>query len=287
MFIHIQKDVQRLDGGGSSFIYAVTDEIILKAPVIFRHGPDASFQDQYEFAVTTFYHHSDIQNERRILSLLERAPHPNIIQPVALQYPEGLYLRRYSPFASLLSKELYPSRIWLYRDMLCALTHLHELRIAHADVRIDNFLWDEGGVVLCDLTCSRSFGDENPSSTGSHVVGVNGHYNQVSDVSDRFALASVTFEIESGSKPSLHSDKTDLKAPSIQTGDAQLELIIRKAWFNEFTTTLEMLQAMEDVLPDDKLTPAYRVMDSTAIEKMRLQIEEWRISRQHKFGILQ
>lgn len=206
MFVQIQNDIQRLDGGASAYIYTVTNEIVLKAPVIYCQLPkDASSQDQYEFASTTFCSHDDIRNERGILLILERAPHPNIVQPVALDYPEGLYLRRYQALASILTKEPHSiSRKCFYRDMLCALTHLHELKIAHADVRIDNFLWEEGGpVLLCDFTCSRSFGDGNPSLTSPQAVGINGPYRQVSDVTDRFALASVIFEIEMGSRPSL------------------------------------------------------------------------------------
>ena len=260
MLVQIQNDIQRLDGGASAYIYAVTNEIVLKAPVTYCQLPeDASSQDRYEFALTTFCYHDDIRNERDILSILETAPHPNIIQPIALEYPEGLYLRRYQSLASILTKELPPPIIkkCFYRDMLCALTHLHQLKIAHADVRIDNFLWEEGGpVLLCDFTCSRSFGGDNPSSTSPpEAVGINGPYSHVSDVTDRFALGSVIFEIETGSRPILSFDGTDLKVPSVQTGDAQLDVIIRKAWLDDFTTTLEMLQDMENLLPDEKLSP--------------------------------
>ena len=170
--------------------------------------------------------------------------------------------------------------------MLCALKHLHEFKIAHADVRIDNFLWEEGGsVVLCDFTCSRSFGDENPSSTTSpKAVGVNGPYSQVSDVTDRFALGSVIFEMETGSRPVLCCDGTDLNVPSIQTGDAQLDVLIRKAWFNEFATTLEMLQAVGNLLPNENLLPGYGVMESSFIQNLRIQIDEWRALRRYRYG---
>ncbi|KAI4161013.1 MAG: hypothetical protein LQ342_005175 [Letrouitia transgressa] len=289
MLVQAQKDIQRLDGGASAYIYAVTSKIVLKAPVIYCQLPeDASSQDHYEFALTTFCYHDDIRNERDILSILETAPHPNVIQPIALEYAEGLYLPRYQPLALILTRELPPGivRKCVYRDMLCALKHLHELKIAHADVRIDNFLWKEGGpVVLCDFTRSRSFGDENPSSTSPpQALGINGPYSQVSDVTDRFALGSVIFEIETGSRPALCFDGTDLKVPSIQTGDAQLDAVIRKAWFNEFATTLEMLQAMENLLPNEKLFPGYGVMDSSLIQNLQIQVNELRALRQYRYG---
>ncbi|KAI4213443.1 MAG: hypothetical protein LQ351_003943 [Letrouitia transgressa] len=291
MIVQVQKDIQRLDGGALAYIYAVTSKIVLKAPVTFCQLPeDASSQDHYEFALTTFCYHDDIRNERDILSILETAPHPDVIQPIALQYAEGLYLPRYQPLRSTLTRELPPraGRKCFYRDMLRALNHLHELKIAHADVRIGNFLPEEGGpVILCDFTCSRSFGNENPSSTSlPGAVGVNGPYSQVSDVTDRFALGSVIFEIETGSRPTLYFDGTDLKIPSIQTGDAQLDVIIRKAWFNEFGTTLEMLQAMGNLLPSEKLFPGHGVMDISLIQSLRNQVDEWRALRQYRYGTI-
>lgn len=290
MLLQIQKDIQRLDGGGSSFVYAVTSDIVLKAPVTYCQPPeDASSQDRYEFALTTFFYHDDIRNEREIFSVLETAPHPNIIQPIALQYPEGLYLPRYQSLSSILIQELPGPLIrkCFYRDMLSALTHLHGLEIAHADVRIDNLLWEEGGrVLLCDFTCSRSFGGENPSSTiPPEALGVNGPYNQVSDVTDRFALGSVIFEIETGSRPILSFDGADLKVPSVQTDNSQLDVIIRKAWLDDFSTTLEMLQAIEDLLPGENLSPGYGVMNSLVIQNLRTQIDEWRVLREDRFGI--
>ena len=284
----VQKDIQRLDAGGSAFIYAVTSEVVLKAPAIYCLRPDASSEDRYLFATETFFSHDDIRIERGIHSLLETAPHPNVIQPIVSEYAEGIYLPRSQPLALSLKKELPPAitRKCLYRDMLSALRHLHKFEIAHADVRIDNFLQKEGGpVVLCDFTCSRPFGEADPSfAVPPETVARNGPYSQVSDVTDRFALASVIYEIETGRRPALSFDGTDLKVPSILTGDAQLDVIIRKAWFNDFTSTLEMLQAMENLLPYEKLFPVYDVMDSSSIQKLRAQIDEWRVSRQHRYG---
>ena len=230
----MQQDIDRLDGGGSAYIYGVTSEVVLKAPVTFCPLPeDASRLDRYEFAQWAFFYHDDIRNERDFLSQLEKAPHPNVIQPIALEYAEGLYLRRYLSLASILSKELPPRlvRKAFYRDMLRALKHLHELKIAHADVRIDNFLWADGGsIILCDFTCSRLFGGENPSfANPPEISGVNGPHSHVSDITDRFALGSVIFEISTGSRPSFCFDGTKLKIPPIQTGDAQLDTIIRKS----------------------------------------------------------
>ena len=87
MLVQIQKDIQWLDGGGSSSAFALTSEIVLKAPVTcqLQLPEDASSQDRYEFALTTFYYHDDMRNESQILSMLETVPHPNVIQPIAFK----------------------------------------------------------------------------------------------------------------------------------------------------------------------------------------------------------
>ena len=285
----LQEDIQRLDVGASGDIYAITDEIVLKIPLTFYPLPeDASIYDRYVCDEFTIFHHDDIRHERDILHIIKAAPHPNIIQPIALEYIEGLYLPRYQPLQSILANEstVEVTRKCMYRDMLRALAHLHELKVAHADVRVPNILGKEGGpTVLCDFTCSRHFGDENPSLTGpSEPLGVNGPYSHVSDITDRFALGSVIYEIETGSRPALYVDGSNLKVPCVQTGDTRLDVIIRKAWFNEYATTLDMLQAMEDLLPSEKLPSEHEIMDSLTLERLRKWIEEWRISRLDKYG---
>ena len=157
MLVQLQKDIQRLDGGASAYIYAVTNKIILKAPVTYCHlAEGASSQDRYNFSLMTFYYHKDIQNKRDILRTLETAPHPNIIQPIALDYAKGLYLRQHQSLLSILAMGL-PSgviRKYFYSDILHVLAHLHKLQISHADIRIDNLLYKKGGLVLlCNFTC--------------------------------------------------------------------------------------------------------------------------------------
>lgn len=108
MFVQCQAGLERLDGGASAYIYAVNDQVVLKSPVTFVLLRAASSLDQYEYALETVCHYEDIQNERAILRQLERLPHPNIIQPITLEHPEGLYLRRYLPLSRRLKTEKLP-----------------------------------------------------------------------------------------------------------------------------------------------------------------------------------
>ena len=72
ILVQIQKDLERLDGGSSAYIYAVNDQVVLKSPVTFVPPTDDSSQiTQYEYALHAVCHHNDIANERIILKRLE------------------------------------------------------------------------------------------------------------------------------------------------------------------------------------------------------------------------
>lgn len=288
MLVQIQKDLERLDGGSSAYIYAVNHQIVLKAPVTFVPPTDDSSQmAQYEYALCTVCHHEDIENERIILKRLEQTPHTNILQAVSLEHPEGIYLRRYTPLSKRLQSEKAPQsiRITWYRDMLRALVHLHKLEIAHADVRLDNFLChSEGAIVLCDFTCSRPFGQENPSATSpSERLGVNGPSQTVSDITDRFALASVMFEIETGTKPDLTLVNNNPELPTVKTGKKILDLVIERAWLANYKSTMEMLRDIES-LSDLSESETGSDLQISAIESLQTQVHDWRRIRIRKHG---
>ena len=288
MLVQIQEDLERLDGGASAYVYAVNDQVVLKSPVTYVLPTYESSQyDRYEYALHTVCHHEDIENERAILRILQRVPHGNIVQVIALEHPEGIYLRRYSPLSRRLQTEkpVQSIRITWYRDMLRALVHLHQLEIAHADVRLDNFLCDSyDTMVLCDFTCSRRFGQENPSAGGiTTALSVNGFSPVVSDATDRFALASVIFEIEMGAKPILSLLSNTLQVPTVNTGNENLDLIIEKAWLKKYRSTMDMLGDIESLL-DSGGPMAGVVLHIAAIENLRAQIEDWRRTRTRKYG---
>ena len=278
MLVQIQKDLERLEGGASAYVYAVNDQVVLKSPVTYvLPTNDSSQHDHYEYALHTVCHHEEIENERAILRVLERVPHANIVQVVALEYPEGIYLRRYFPLSRRLQTEKpVPSiRISWYRDMLRALVHLHRLEIAHADVRLDNFLChSHDTTVLCDFTCSRRFGQENPSASGiTTALTVNGFSPIVSDATDRFALASVMFEIETGAKPVLSLLSNTLQVPTVNTGNENLDRIIEKAWLGKYKSTVDMLGDVESLLGSGG-PQAGIALHLAAIENLRAQIED-------------
>lgn len=95
-----------------------------------------------------------------------------------------------------LSSKSLRSQVGFYGiRIVCALLHIHNLGIAHADVRIDNILFDhESHALLCDFSASSPFGHPNPAYPHPDLpVPINGLSEIVSDATDRFAIGSLIF----------------------------------------------------------------------------------------------
>jgi serine/threonine protein kinase len=73
--------------------------------------------------------------------LLEQQPQPNIVEATDTDRAEGIYLRKYRQLSEF-DSTAQPVRILWYQDIIRALLHIHSLRIAHSDVRMDNILFD-------------------------------------------------------------------------------------------------------------------------------------------------
>lgn len=153
--LHPQRDVEITGFGASAQVYKVDDQIVLKSPWAFeRPGTSAPNNDQWHYASDTLFQSNLLENERTVLQLLQRWPHPHIIEAIDTDQPEGIYLRRYHS----LSEDKVPAqlhRICWYSDLTDALCHLHSLGIAHADVRIDNVLFNEyDRAIVCDFSAA-------------------------------------------------------------------------------------------------------------------------------------
>ncbi|RDW58924.1 uncharacterized protein DSM5745_11130 [Aspergillus mulundensis] len=165
--LHPQRDLHRIGIGASAQVYEVDGQIVLKTSWVFEQpGSDASDNGRWHYASDTLFQSNLLQNEQTVLRLLQQRPHPHIIEAIDAEQPEGIYLRRYRP----MSLDQGPSpdqlhRICWYRGLTDALCHIHSPGIAHADVRIENVLFDEyGRAILCDFSASCPLGQPNPPS---------------------------------------------------------------------------------------------------------------------------
>lgn len=78
------QDLERLDGGASAYIYAVNDQVVLKAPVTFVPPvDDSSPETRYEYALHTGCHYEDIENERSFTNAFKETP----IQTLCRRFP--------------------------------------------------------------------------------------------------------------------------------------------------------------------------------------------------------
>lgn len=290
-----QSDLELLGVGASGQVYKVDDHVVLKASRIFGPPPnDAPSQDKYLYASDTFYHFNLMQDERAVSRLLQQRPHPNIVQFIDTDHPEGIYLRRYLPLSQVEPLPTQSTRIRWYRDILSALLHLHSLGITHSDVRVDNIVFNYDAttsdihVYLCDFSTSCPFGEPNPAFPHpSDPVPVNGLAETVSEVTDLFAMGSLIYRVEHGAKPKLSvDDRGNLVLPEVKTGNEGLDAAIRKAWLGQYSSTTDMSRHIESLLDDRSGSAGRSVPDKISEESLRDRVRQWREQREKQFGTL-
>jgi serine/threonine protein kinase len=112
----------------------------------------------------------EAKNEFLILSSLP--PHPNIIKPLANEENDGFNivfpLFEYDLYTLLKTRELSPNEQRnIVRQVAKALSHLHENKIVHRDVKIENILISKDRVVLADLGLAHSVDAIPPGNRGT------------------------------------------------------------------------------------------------------------------------
>ncbi|KJZ76306.1 hypothetical protein HIM_04388 [Hirsutella minnesotensis 3608] len=284
--LQLQHGLELIGVGSAGQVYNVDHHIVFKSGRIFKPlGSSASKRDAWFFASESIFHFNLMRNERHVLQMLERWPHPNLVQVIDVGRAEGIYLRKYRSLkeAGLVSQSV---RISWYQDILRGLLHLHGLGIAHADLRADNVLLDGlGRAILCDFSASRPFNKPNPAHLNSDSqIPINGLSELVSSATDMFAMATLIFHLETGHRPclSVGSDRT-LVLPDISTGNRGLDSTIRKAWIGEFDLTIDMLNHVEGLqmeIPQHS-RPSF---DSPSKVLLQERVRLWRADREAKYG---
>ncbi|PYI31500.1 kinase-like protein [Aspergillus indologenus CBS 114.80] len=279
-----QHDLDMVGVGASGQVYNVDDQVVLKTCRIFEPpSSDASQSDHWHYASDTVFHFNMLEDERTVLKLLQIRPHLHIIEAIDTDQPEGIYLRKYRRLAAeMVSTQSH--RIRLYRDITDALRHLHSLGIAHADIRIDNILFDHhGSAILCDFSAASPFGQTNLVFPDLPLP-VNGPFPTLSEASDMFAMASLIFRMEHGAAPELSFDQGTLILPEIRSGNQGIDEVIQKAWLGQYSSTSEMLQRLIHI---DAQT-SHRGEGTRPIpesgELFKDQIQRWRVHRKKEFG---
>ncbi|GAM86215.1 hypothetical protein ANO11243_042270 [Dothideomycetidae sp. 11243] len=240
----------------------------------------ASLEEAQFYARHMVLTRDTFEAECTTLATLEYSPHPNIVEVVDTQHPEGVYLKRYGrlPTASTLVE-----RLGWYVDLLAALAHLHELEIAHADLHPHNLLVDhDGHAMLCDFGTAMPFETSNfpdPNLCSPR----NGFGEELNDASDRFGAASLIYWIERGKEPAFIRTASGWDLAELSTGEASLDAISHHAWQGVYDTTLAMHDDLQKLRPERQQSSW--TDDPAEKEQLKERIRLWRENRQRLYGI--
>ncbi|KAJ6016506.1 hypothetical protein N7540_011097 [Penicillium herquei] len=282
--VHLQPQhgLDILGVGAAGQVYTVSDQIVLKTCRIFAPpSNDASRNDLWRYASDTLFHFNLLKDERTVLRLLQSRPHPHIIQAIDTTQPEGLYLYRYQQLPVQLTQAC---RIRLYCDIADALRHLHSLGIIHADVRVENVLFDDqSSAILCDFSAASPCGQPNPVFPDLPLP-VNGPSPILSEASDMFALASLMFHLEHGYSPQLSLENGKLALPELKSGNTYIDEIIQTAWLGNYNRTSEMVDHLTSIGAHEHHAEIPEELHD--YEDLRNQIIEWKSHRKKHFGMV-
>ncbi|CAG8168129.1 unnamed protein product [Penicillium salamii] len=270
--------------GSSGQVYNFNDNIFLKASRIFeRPGPDASPHGQWNYASDTIFHSNLLTNERTVFRVLQRRPHQHLAAAIYADQPEGMYMRKYQPADPKISLS-QPQRIKLYCSITDALRHLHSLKIVHADVRIDNILFDDqDSAKICDFSAASPCGEPN-SVFPDLPLPLNDPAAILSEATDMFAMASLIFQMEHGVSPVLSIEKGALALPEINSGIQSLDDIVRNAWLGKYTCTKEMLQHLSSIDAHTSHCSHRARLPPRDEDSLENQVQVWRRSRENALG---
>ncbi|KAJ5930005.1 hypothetical protein N7466_005498 [Penicillium verhagenii] len=278
-----QYDLDILGVGASGQVYNVSDQIVLKACRIFAPpSSDSSRRDLWHYASDTLFHFNLLKDERTVLQQLQNKPHPHIMKAIDTGHREGLYLRKYRQLPAEV-KATQARRIRLYRDIADALCHLHSLGIVHADVRVDNVLFDDQfSAILCDFSAASPCGQPNLVFPDLPLP-INGPSPILTEASDMFALASLIFQMEHGFAPGLSLENGRLALPELTSGNQGIDEVIQMAWLGNYSRTSDMLHQLAFI--DSQMNEyAESTEVPSDLEDLNLQILDWKKHRICNFG---
>lgn len=140
--VQYQKGLDIIGVGAAGQVYNVDDSIVLKTCRIYEPlSGNAAPRVLWDYASETIFHCGILRDDKTVLRLLTAHPHPNIIEAIHVDHPEGFYIRKYRPICALTPASQSDRILW-YQDIIQALYLLHKLGIAYSNLRKDNIFFD-------------------------------------------------------------------------------------------------------------------------------------------------
>lgn len=172
--------------------------------------------------VTKVYEKDEVfRKEVDILkSVSEHMYFPKLLQVIELSMSVVLPYRGPDLFSVLVENNLQISTWVICNQLFPAIALLHSLGIAHLDIKLENILWMNGFLCLCDFGCSSRI--ENPDRIATHLSECRGtlayaspemlrgdRFNQFQ--SDAWSLGIVLFACEHRVLPFKYAHRKDAR----------------------------------------------------------------------------
>lgn len=198
------KILDLIGGGGMANVYLARDIILDRDVAVKVLRPD--FSDDEEF-IRRFHREAQAAtslNHPNIVSIYDVGEEGNILY-IVMEYIDGTTLKQYIQKNGPLSNE---ESVNIMIQLTSALAHAHENHIVHRDIKPQNILIDENGVVkITDFGIAVALTSTTITQTNSFLGSV--HYlspeqargGMATKKSDIYSLGIVMFELITGRLP--------------------------------------------------------------------------------------
>ncbi|EEP82634.1 predicted protein [Uncinocarpus reesii 1704] len=240
-------DENQIATGSASVVYSINGIVALKCPIRY-----ASSSTQHEERQVAFLRRQSeisvnaLEIEKGIFTVLEQAPHPNIVR-CFLFADEGIFLERLATPLNvyLESVEIVPQPLkirWLL-ELTSAVAWIEKLGFIHGDLRPENMLLTENHhLKLVDFDCAVTPGENLQTFSEPYWLHKpDGSLDRAGPKSEQFALGSCLYFIFHETEPVIDIVDGQLDFPGLSS--TPFAPLIQKCWDGGFLSVRKLALA--------------------------------------------
>ena len=265
------KIIKMIGGGGMANVYLARDMILERDVAVKILRFDFSSDEQFIKRFRREAQAATSLNHENIVSIFDIGEEEGIYY-IVMEYVHGCTLKQYIQQHAPLSVE---QAVNIMMQLTSAISHAHECRIIHRDIKPQNILIDENGIIkITDFGIAVALSSTTITQTNSVLGSI--HYlspeqargGNATEKSDIYSLGIVMFELLTGRLPfsgesavSIVLKHLQSETPSPRVWNPKIpqsvENIIIKATaknpFHRYESVVEMWQDLQTALRPERL----------------------------------